>query len=120
MEAILILAHGSKRNETEQTLNSIVQRVKQKLGSELVYPAYLQFSEQNMETSIKQLVDKGIKKIIIMPLFLFDGVHVTLDIPEEVGKIIQKYGDIDVKITKHIGDDHRIADIIIDRVKDCN
>lgn len=119
MEAILILAHGSKRNETEQTLNSIVKKVRQKLGSELVYPAYLQFSAQDMETSIKQLIDKGIKKIIIMPMFLFDGVHVTKDIPEEIERIIQKYRGIDIKVTKHIGDDDRVADIIIDRVKCC-
>lgn len=60
MEAILVLAHGSKRNETEQTLNSIVQKVRHKIGSESVYPAYLKFSAQDMETIIKQLVEKGV------------------------------------------------------------
>ena len=118
MEAILILAHGSKRNETEQTLNSIVQKVRNKIGSESVYPAYLQFSEQDMETIIKQLVDKGVKKFIVMPMFLFDGVHVTVDIPEEINKIKQKYSGIEIVITRHIGDDERIADIIIDRIAD--
>lgn len=118
MEAILILAHGSKRNETEQTLNSIVQKVRHKIGSESVYPAYLQFSEQDMETIIKQLVDKGVKKFIVMPMFLFDGVHVTVDIPEEINKIKQKYSGIEIVITRHIGDDERIADIIIDRIAD--
>lgn len=118
MEAILILAHGSKRNETEQTLNSIVQKVRHKIGSESVYPAYLQFSVQDMETIIKQLVDKGVKKFIVMPMFLFDGVHVTIDIPEEINKIKQIYRGIEVVITRHIGDDERIADIIIDRIAD--
>jgi len=118
MEAILILAHGSKRNETEQTLNSIVQKVRHKIGSESVYPAYLQFSEQDMETIIKQLVDKGVKKFIVMPMFLFDGVHVTVDIPEEINKIKQIYSGIEIVITRHIGDDERIADIIIDRIAD--
>ena len=118
MEAILILAHGSKRNETEQTLNSIGQKVRHKIGSESVYPAYLQFSEQDMETIIKQLVDKGVKKFIVMPMFLFDGVHVTVDIPEEINKIKQKYSGIEIVITRHIGDDERIADIIIDRIAD--
>ena len=118
MEAILILAHGSKRNETKQTLNSIVQKVRHKIGSESVYPAYLQFSEQDMETIIKQLVDKGVKKFIVMPMFLFDGVHVTVDIPEEINKIKQIYSGIEIVITRHIGDDERIADIIIDRIAD--
>ena len=81
MDGVLILAHGSKRHETEEILESLVEKVKQKTGEKLVYPAYLQFSEQNLEVGINQLIESGAKNIKIVPMFLFNGVHVTQDIP---------------------------------------
>jgi len=119
MEGILILAHGSKRTETERILDSLTNKVKEKTGGSLViYSAYLQFSDKNLETGIKKLVDMGAKTIKVMPMFLFDGVHVTEDIPNELNEIMKSYPGVEVKMTRHIGDDDRIADIIIDRVRE--
>lgn len=117
MNGILILAHGSKRQETEKILDSLIKKVKIKTGESLVFPAYLQFSEQNLAISIDQMVKVGATKIKIVPMFLFDGIHVTKDIPEELDEIKKKYPDVDIKMSSHLGDDDRIADIIVDRVK---
>ena len=116
MNGILILAHGSKRQETEVILNSLIEKVKVKTGEEHVYPAFLQFSELNLEKGIKNLVEKGASCIKIMPMFIFDGVHVTQDIPNELKEIIAKYPQVKIKISGHIGDDDKLADIIVDRI----
>ena len=117
MNGILILAHGSKRHETERILDSLTKKVKQKSGEELVHSAYLQFSEQNLEKGIEYLVNKGATSIKVIPMFLFDGVHVTEDIPNELNEIRKKYKGVDIIMTGHLGDDDRIADIIVDRIK---
>jgi len=117
MDGVLILAHGSKRTETERILNSLTDKVKKKIGESLVYAAYLQFSEQNLEAGIDYLVKKDATKIKVIPMFLFDGVHVTEDIPNEVNEIKRKYPGIEIKISRHLGDDDRIADIIADRIR---
>jgi sirohydrochlorin cobaltochelatase len=116
MNGILILAHGSKRQETEEIVNSLVEKVKVKTGEKLVYPAYLQFSEQNLEKGIDLLVENGVNNIKIMPMFIFDGVHVTQDIPNELNEIKTKYPEINIDMSKHIGDDDKLADIIVDRI----
>ncbi|MCR4436336.1 MAG: CbiX/SirB N-terminal domain-containing protein [Clostridiales bacterium] len=116
MKGILILAHGSKRLETERIVNSLVEKVKSKTGETLVYPAFLQFSDQNLEKGVDYLVKEGADHIRIMPMFLFDGVHVTQDIPNELETIKARYPGVEIKMAAHIGDDDRIADIIVDRV----
>ncbi|MCX7711190.1 MAG: CbiX/SirB N-terminal domain-containing protein [Clostridia bacterium] len=116
MEGIIILAHGSKREETEAILNSLVEKVKRKSGNELVCPAYLQFSKQNLETGVDRLAIKGAKKIKVVPMFLFDGVHVTEDIPKELVEIRSKYPGIDITMSQHIGDDDKLVDIILNRM----
>jgi sirohydrochlorin cobaltochelatase len=116
MDGILILAHGSKRQETEEILNSLIEKVKVKTGEEHVYPAFLQFSEQNLERGIDLLVEKGASSIRIIPMFLFDGIHVTQDIPNELNEIKSKYPDVKIKMSRHIGDDDKLADIIVERI----
>ena len=115
MNGILILAHGSKIQETEAIVDSLVRKVKERTGEKLVYPAYLQFSEQNLEKGIRQLIDKGADSIKVVPMFIFDGVHVTQDIPGELEEVKSKYPRIKIEMSRHIGDDDRLADIIADR-----
>lgn len=116
MNGILILAHGSKRPETEKIMDSLVEKVKAKTGEELVLPAYLQFSDPNLEKGIEEIVKKGANKVRIVPMFIFDGVHVTTDIPGELDGIKSKYPDVELVMSRHIGDDDKLADIIIDRI----
>ena len=116
MEAVLVLAHGSKRQETEEILNSLIGKVKIKTGNERVYPAYLQFSEQDLEKTVSELYEQGVRIIKMIPLFIFNGVHVTQDIPEEIERIRSKYNDLNIVYSKHIGDDDKLADIIVDRI----
>lgn len=116
MEGILILAHGSKREETEKIVDSLVEKVKKKSGKELVCPAYLQFSKDSLDSGIERLVSGGATKIKVVPMFIFDGVHVTEDIPKELEEIKSKYPGVDIRMSRHIGDDDRLADIIVDRI----
>ncbi len=116
MKGILILAHGSRRQETDAILNSLTEKVKQKTGESLIMPAYLQFSEQSLEVGVEKLIEKGADRIKVIPMFLFDGIHVTQDIPEELHAIMAKHPGVEIQMSKHLGDDDRIADIIADRI----
>jgi sirohydrochlorin ferrochelatase len=120
MDGVIILAHGSKREETEKILNSLVAQVQAKVASrvaaDLIYPAYLQFSGQNLEVAVRHLADRGVTAIKIVPLFLFDGIHVTEDIPEELRRLRKLYPQICLTLTRHLGDDPRIAAIVAERL----
>lgn len=116
MNGVLILAHGSKRVETEKTLIALIDKLREKMGEGIIVPAYLQFSEQNLEAGITTLINKGVNNIKIIPLFLFEGIHVTEDIPNELEAIRKKHADIEIKMSSHLGDDERIADILMDRI----
>jgi len=116
MKGIIILAHGSRRNESDIILESLTRKVIEKTGVMLICLAFLQFSEQNLEKAVEELILKGAKQIVIVPMFIFDGVHVTQDIPNEVNELAEKHPGISITLTKHLGDDDRIADIIADRI----
>jgi len=117
MKGVIILAHGSKRQETEKILNSLTEKVKLITGETLIFPAYLQFSEQDLEAGVDYLVKKGATDIIVIPMLLFDGIHVTQSVPMKLSEIRNKYHGINIRMSHHLGDDDRIAEIIADRVR---
>jgi len=116
MEGIIVLAHGSRRQETDRILNSLTEKVMAKAPHQRVIPAYLQFSPNSLDKAVETLAMEGVKRIKVIPMFLFDGIHVTEDIPEELEAIGKRYPEIDIRMSRHLGDDDRIAEIILDRV----
>ena len=59
----------------------------------------------------------GSKRQGVIPMFLFDGTHVNVDIPREIDNLRKKYPNIKIIMSKHLGDDERIAEIVVDRIK---
>jgi sirohydrochlorin ferrochelatase len=116
MNGVLLLAHGSRRKETDAILDSLTEKVKSRSDEKLILPAYLQFSEQNLEWGIEKLIEEGADKIKVIPMFIFDGVHVTQDIPGELEAVMAKHPGIEIRMSRHLGDDDRLADIIVDRI----
>jgi len=115
---IIVLSHGSKLKKANASLNKIVRAVRQKTGLDRIVPAYLQSYKPDLGKSIKGLIAKGDRMIIIVPFFLFNGNHVTRDIPRIIEKEKEIYPDVKFVYTKNMGADKRVADIISDMVED--
>jgi sirohydrochlorin ferrochelatase len=120
MTGILILAHGSRQKETENTLLKILELVKAELKSDLIQHAFLQFSNNNLEKGLKRLIDQGATQIQVIPYFLFDGVHILEDIPAEIKEFLKVYPDVKIDFGQTLGADQRLAQILVDRVRILN
>ncbi len=122
MKGVIILAHGSRQKSTEETLIKVVEMMKEKVTDyEIEYGfieyGFMEFSEKTIELALDNLVSKGIKEIVAVPYFLFDGIHIREDIPEELKKYTQKNPEVKITMGETLGADPRLADILADRVK---
>ncbi len=118
MKGILILAHGSRQTSTEETLEQIVAALKERVNGYEIEFAFMEFSARNIESGIAALAQKGIQEIVAVPYFLFDGIHIRQDIPEELEKALVNYPDVKITFGKTLGADPRLADVLADRVKE--
>lgn len=117
MKGVLILAHGSRVAATKDTINQVVDMVRKKIGPMPIEIAYMEFCEENIEHGIKALADQGVTEIKAVPYFLFEGIHIREDIPNEIAEILKKYPGIEVEMGQTLGADERLADILIDRIR---
>jgi sirohydrochlorin cobaltochelatase len=102
MEALIIVAHGSKVKSSNDEIVEIVSKIKSNIDdSILVFQA------------ITNAIAENCKKIKIFPYFLAAGKHVQEDIPYEIKKFKKQYPEIEFILLPHIGQCNGIEDMII-------
>ena len=115
---VIILGHGSKVKKANGTIPRVIKEIKIKGRIKIIEPSYLQLSRPNLHTSVKKVIEKGCKKIIIVPFFLFTGNHVGRDIPNEINRQAKIYKDVKFVYAKNLGCDFRISDIVLDCIRE--
>ena len=118
MTGVLVLAHGSREKETEATLDQIVSLLKAKLNIKHIEKAFLQFSDMSLGKGLEKLIDQGVNDIKVVPYFLFEGVHIKEDIPNEIKEFAQSYPQVRITLGRTLGADRRLAEVLADRIKE--
>ncbi|MFV0440267.1 MAG: sirohydrochlorin chelatase [Lachnospirales bacterium] len=116
MKAVLLVAHGSRKTQTNDVFFGILELIRKRMPGTIVDGAFMSFNEMNIEFKLEELIQKGAKEITIVPYFLFSGNHVKNTIPFKVEKILQAYPDVTAVYKESLGIDERLADIIVDRI----
>lgn len=115
---IIILGHGSRAKKANGTIPRVIKEVKKKANFKIIEPSYLQLSWPNLHASVKRAAEKGCKKIVVVPFFLFTGNHVGRDIPNEIEREKKIYKDVEFIYANNLGADPRISDIVLSCIKE--
>lgn len=105
VDASILLAHGSRRQASQQQLNTIAEN----LGAVAAFWAV----PPSLETKVQELVNAGHQKIAILSYFLFAG-GITDAIAESVERLKLKFPGVDFQLTAPLGASPELADLIWD------
>jgi sirohydrochlorin cobaltochelatase len=122
---VLVVGHGSKLQFNRDLVFSAAAKMQRMNDFGPVRAAFMQLNEPDIKTAIKALVEEGVDMIYVQPCFLASGIHLTEDIPGEIGlkkgeresKMVVDGETITLRYCEPIGDDDRIALILADRVR---
>lgn len=115
---LILLGHGSRLESANRGLKLVAEELDRHGQFPGVSPAFLQHADPSLDNVFEKLVESGCERIVIMPLFLFEGVHITSDIPEEIEKIRLKHPHLQIVQSRFIGPDPLLADICLQRIKE--
>ena len=118
MEALIVVAHGSKVESSNNEIKGIVNKIKENLKDDelKVFYAFLELAEPSIFVSINKAITHGCKVIKVFPYFLAAGKHVKEDIPAEIKKFKKRYPEIEFKLLPHIGECKGIENLILDNI----
>ena len=118
MNALLIIAHGSRNAESIREIQDLTLRLKNATDEfDLVECAFLEMAEPDISAGLTSLIKKGAKKIVALPYFLAKGNHVIRDVPDEISSVQCRYPDVEIRLLPHIGKSTGMANLITEHVK---
>ncbi len=114
MNALLIVAHGSRRAESNEEIRSLTRLVAEASTGrfELIECAYLELAEPLIPNGIASLVERGATSVLVLPYFLARGAHVASDIPKEVACAQAGHPDIEISIADYLGANKAIPSLL--------
>ncbi|AFJ02590.1 Sirohydrochlorin cobaltochelatase [Methylophaga frappieri] len=105
MKALLIVAHGSRRNQSNHEVMALAESLAAKCQHQysLVMAAFLELAEPSIPTGIRVCAEQGAAEVVILPYFLNTGRHVAEDIPEQIDIGKQDLPNLTITLLPHIG-----------------
>jgi len=115
MHILLLVAHGSRREESNIEIESLSEKISKFESKEFdkVMPAFLEFASPSILEAIKECAEVGATKVTILPYFLSAGVHITRDIPNEITEASKGSQGIEIKVANYFGSRDEIAQILL-------
>lgn len=115
MKALLLVAHGSRRKQSNDEVVVLADRLKKNCSEQynIIHAGFLELAETLIPDGIKKCVDDGATSIIVLPYFLNSGRHVVEDIPNIVDETRADYPGIDIKLAQHLGASELMMDLLI-------
>ena len=113
---VLIIGHGSKDPNAQISLNYVVDGLKSKYRN--VSRCFLEIEQPDIFEGIKQCEKNNPEVLVIVFYFLHEGAHVKTDINNDLKPAIGNSNLKKVCITKHLGTDSKMIDLILERAKE--
>ncbi len=102
---LLIVAHGSRRQASNDEVHQLADRVSAQKGGNFdgVAVAFLELAEPSIPEGLKRLAGQGADQIVVLPYFLAAGTHVFSDIPDAIESFKTENPSVRVSLAPHFG-----------------
>jgi len=120
MKGLLFVAHGSRREESNQEFEKMVSllSVKLDLSYDKIEASFLEFADPGIDQALHAMIHEGMTEIQIYPFFLNSGKHVHHDIPEKIREAKELHPELDITLLPHFGSSEHILSVITRDLKE--
>ena len=118
MDALIFLAHGSRRQKSNDEVIDLADKVRTltSVKYDRVEAAFLEITAPSLSEMITHLLEQSAKTITIYPYFLNSGTHVEQDIPAIIENFRDTNPDCRFTVMRHFGQTKEIVDMIADQI----
>ncbi|MCC6220598.1 MAG: CbiX/SirB N-terminal domain-containing protein [Deltaproteobacteria bacterium] len=116
MNCLLLVAHGSKRPESNEEVRQLIERIRAEVKNrfDVVELSFLEISQPSLSTAIDYLAKNQAKQIIVFPYFLAPGKHVAQDIPSILSSKQTQYPEVKIAMTPHLGCAKELTSLVVE------
>ncbi len=117
--AVILMGHGSRVPGAGKHMERVADLLKEKYGYFMVEVCYMSRLGPHYPEIFKKCVTNGATRVMVIPYFLHDGLHLVLDIPEMMQELAQSYPNVNVVLGENLGFDEVLVDLVEKRIGSC-
>ena len=97
--SVVLAGHGSRDPQGVQEFEEMVELLRATLESagKPVYHGYLEFAEPSISEAVRQSIQDGARKVVVVPALLFAATHAKNDMPGELALLRAEFPDTEIK-----------------------
>ena len=115
-EAVILIGHGSRVPGAGSNMERVAEGMRQKRPGILIETCAMSMLGPHLPETLRRCVDAGAKKIIVLPYFLYMGIHLREDIPEIMRKEGAAYPGVKLILGRNLGFDDSLIDLVCTRL----
>ncbi len=108
---LILFAHGSRDPLWHTPLLAVRDRISREDPQLTVRCAYLELTEPDLPGCVQGLLDLGVQRIRILPMFLGMGRHAREDLPQLVAALRRDHPELTLEVLPALGEDPRLAEL---------
>ncbi|MDX1566015.1 MAG: CbiX/SirB N-terminal domain-containing protein [Phycisphaeraceae bacterium] len=116
---VVIVDHGSRRAESNQALERVVEAFVESNTYRIVEPAHMELAEPSIATAFEKCVRRGAEWVIVHPFFLLPGRHWSQDIPRLVAEAAAAHPQVRWLVTAPLANHPLMGRVMDERIRHC-
>ena len=113
---VLVVGHGSKDPNAQISIQYITDGLARTYRN--ARHCFLEIEQPDIAAGIRRCKQDSPRVLVVVFYFLHEGAHVKRDIYEDLNPALEEAGLEKVCITRHLGADKRMIDLILDRARE--
>jgi sirohydrochlorin ferrochelatase len=117
-DALLLIAHGSRRPEANADLEYLADQLRTRGSYSIIQIAYLELASPTIETGGALCVERGATHVILLPYFLSPGKHVVEDLAAARDKLTERFPAVHFALAEPLGRHPLLLDVLEERARE--
>ena len=101
--AILLFGHGAKNPEWAAPFVAIRDAILTRDSCALVESGFLELMHPSFDEAVDNLVARGATAIVVVPVFMAAGMHVSKDLPQLAAQAMDRHANLEIALAPPVG-----------------
>ena len=102
--AFILIAHGAREASWALPLRRVADSVVAQAPELRVELAFMELMPPDLGECAEKLVAEGFRRILVVPLFIARGGHLTRDIPQQLDALHQRHPQVTFELAPPVGE----------------
>jgi sirohydrochlorin cobaltochelatase len=111
-QGLVLFAHGARDPRWAEPFERLAVRIGELARDTRIALAYLETMQPDLAAACANLIALGCEELVIVPIFLGQGGHVRLDLPEQIKAVRCAHPGISIRASAAAGEDATVIDAI--------